>query len=381
MSFFLVGRGPNDDIRVLSTALFATRQDAMGELSRISADPDFDDWDLDVLVMDTDSGVPVLLVRPQSAPGAATAAAEGDADAWIADIPEEEAASEQEPELSEASEELGDAGSLRAALERTTQQMTDEGISAPPSVGPAWAPVGIGEALAAAEASDTDAEELEPEGEAEAEGEVEESLEELPEQESAEDELEEATLEDELEPEPAEESELAEETLEEEAAEEPGESESESGGWPWAPSAESNDTPEAPIEVAEVYESLAEPEVEEAPELPEPVATGIYTGLVEPLETAQEPMGLEEPGVAEEESDFILDLDAIQPAAIGESAVEEIGAEAPSEEVAAESAPVGPAEHVTTPLTDYTCDDCVYVETCPNRDHRLPRDCGSFQWK
>jgi hypothetical protein len=32
-------------------------------------------------------------------------------------------------------------------------------------------------------------------------------------------------------------------------------------------------------------------------------------------------------------------------------------------------------------MDDYVCDDCVYVSTCPNKDQRLPKDCGSFQWK
>jgi hypothetical protein len=31
--------------------------------------------------------------------------------------------------------------------------------------------------------------------------------------------------------------------------------------------------------------------------------------------------------------------------------------------------------------TGPTCDECVYDETCPNRDQRSPRECGSFQWK
>ena len=34
-----------------------------------------------------------------------------------------------------------------------------------------------------------------------------------------------------------------------------------------------------------------------------------------------------------------------------------------------------------SPLSAYTCDDCVYVDTCPNKDERRPEDCGSFQWK
>ena len=32
-------------------------------------------------------------------------------------------------------------------------------------------------------------------------------------------------------------------------------------------------------------------------------------------------------------------------------------------------------------MESYVCDDCVYVGTCPNKDQRLPKDCGSFQWK
>ena len=32
-------------------------------------------------------------------------------------------------------------------------------------------------------------------------------------------------------------------------------------------------------------------------------------------------------------------------------------------------------------LSSYVCDDCVYVDTCPNKDQRRPEDCGSFQWK
>jgi hypothetical protein len=32
-------------------------------------------------------------------------------------------------------------------------------------------------------------------------------------------------------------------------------------------------------------------------------------------------------------------------------------------------------------MQQYTCNDCVYVNTCPNRDQKAPYDCGSFQWK
>jgi hypothetical protein len=32
-------------------------------------------------------------------------------------------------------------------------------------------------------------------------------------------------------------------------------------------------------------------------------------------------------------------------------------------------------------LNEYTCDDCVYVNTCPNQHQKAPAACGSFQWK
>jgi hypothetical protein len=41
----------------------------------------------------------------------------------------------------------------------------------------------------------------------------------------------------------------------------------------------------------------------------------------------------------------------------------------------------GADEQELPPLSSYTCEDCVYVETCPNKDQRLPKDCVSFQWK
>lgn len=32
-------------------------------------------------------------------------------------------------------------------------------------------------------------------------------------------------------------------------------------------------------------------------------------------------------------------------------------------------------------MNQYTCDDCVYVSTCPNQHQKKPSECGSFQWK
>lgn len=42
-------------------------------------------------------------------------------------------------------------------------------------------------------------------------------------------------------------------------------------------------------------------------------------------------------------------------------------------------------EHTYEPgalnMNKYTCDDCVYANTCPNKDQKAPAECGSFQWK
>jgi len=64
MGFFLLGRSADDTLSLLSGRTFDSRQDALSELSLITADPDFDAWDDDVLLLDVESGTPVLLVRP-----------------------------------------------------------------------------------------------------------------------------------------------------------------------------------------------------------------------------------------------------------------------------------------------------------------------------
>jgi len=120
-----------------------------------------------------------------------------------------------------------------------------------------------------------------------------------------------------------------------------------------------------------------------------PDIAGVYEALEEPQEA---PIIPEEsaPGEAEEaddevDSDFILDLDAIQPVSLEDSEstagemAETAASGASAEPTAQDAAPSG--EDYASPLTDYTCADCVYVETCPNRDQRAPKDCGSFQWK
>ena len=60
------------------------------------------------------------------------------------------------------------------------------------------------------------------------------------------------------------------------------------------------------------------------------------------------------------------------------------------EQTAPETAPEPPAEPEPpakayepgpVSLDEYTCDDCVYVDTCPKKGESSPADCGLFQWR
>ncbi len=44
-------------------------------------------------------------------------------------------------------------------------------------------------------------------------------------------------------------------------------------------------------------------------------------------------------------------------------------------------ATAGDPDAETSDSAGHSCEECVYDETCPNRDQRSPQECGSFQWK
>ena len=90
-----------------------------------------------------------------------------------------------------------------------------------------------------------------------------------------------------------------------------------------------------------------------------PVA--VAAGDVE--ETSQEDSGHDEAAVAEAE--VIVEAEAV----VAAMEVEDAGvADTPGYEA-------GDCD-----LSELTCTDCVYVNTCPNREERTPATCGSFQW-
>lgn len=456
MSFFLLGKGPDDELWLLSPKPVASRQDAMAELSRLTADPDFEHWDAEVLVMELDKGTPVLLVRPAAAaePVAEEPAelaadepeaveettddvetveaptADGDAteteqtsadvaeddmaaaidaerlsdeeplevDAEVIETPTEEDAAlaaviedlhaDDEPVESEsateaespaeftdsaavveadeapvvepvdgvwaeavaADAETDGSFSLKDALKRTAAHMESEGIVAPESVGPA------DETASVALADDS----------------------------------------------PVADEAAADESVAAAATAAPS-SDEPVAAWPWdtgaADASFTIDAIEEPAREATplvtaagddetfavsrpvILGSYGEAQVAE-PVLPEPAADAIVDIPADvPLADPGAPLERSAPDT----SDFILDLEPIEP-------VEQPGLEPPAPVQAPEvfDVPVAPdvappvdfpADPAVSSAPDMTCEDCVYVRTCPNKDQRDPKTCGSFQWK
>lgn len=159
MSFILLRRTSDGEIHLLSNTAWSGRGDAMAELSRITAAPSFDRWDDEVLLVDVDSGTPILMVRP-AAPEPEVAHSDddaSDAEDAAADDAEEVAADTDEgsaPSAPPTDEEIAAlledldapevsptaAPSLKEALERSAARLESEGIVAPDSIGPALEP-------------------------------------------------------------------------------------------------------------------------------------------------------------------------------------------------------------------------------------------------
>ncbi len=397
MSFFLLGKDSDERLFLLSEATFGSRPDALAELSRLTAEPGFSHWDAEVLVMELSQGTSVLLVRPAAAaPGEAPAqdVAADDAPAPMTEEPlaeepvtEESAAEEPVAEEPVADEPVTEEPAVAEPVEEPEAAAEGEPAEEPAEV--AAEPVAgseVEDPALAAVLEELQIEDAETQGvslvdalrrtavQMETEGIV------VPESVGPAPESEEPTaqaLTEPTEPETADAAPAAwpwdtgaTGSFKLDALEEPGpdegslvrtagDDETMSFARPVILGAygDSTDQPaeEAPIGAAApaVPEAPAEePPVMATPEAPEAVASP--SSVSEPEVVASSP--------AADVSDFILDLD-------------EIVAAAPAPE---------PAAYEAAPQADIgqmTCNDCVYVETCPNRDQREPATCGSFQWK
>lgn len=415
MPFFLLGKSSDGELTLLSVTAHATRNDAMAELSQITSEPGFDRWDDEVLVMDLDTGTPVLLMRPAAAVVESPVAEDAEAVDTDEVVAVEEAAAEPEPDALEAAQPEADqpeaveeqaAGEIEPAPElseepsepeseptETEDQAAEEPTEAPSGAEAESLPE-VEDAEIAAVIDDLIAEEqaeAEPVADAAiADAIIEEALSEPAPADapSLKDALSRTAAQMESEgivaPEsvgPAEVPVQADEVPDEPAA----------AAWPWdvAPSDTSSFPPVAQsvpeVETQTPAEQPAPAVAFSLDALEEPAPLGSEESLIRaagddetmavshpvildaaPREAPAEPETAEpSPGAAaagDDISDFILDLDKIvtaEPPAGGEP------------EPAMES----------SPLDGLTCGDCVYEETCPNKGQKAPKECGTFQWK
>lgn len=379
MGFFLLGRGRDTgDLRLISSELYSNRADALDALTLLSGEPTFEHRDAEVFVLDLESGVPILLVSTPAAPVVAIVETPSDEVPAIDEVetpPDDTPAKEPIDDTAhdagvwEAPSELVDdtpaeepeKAGLAKALKQATGALESEGIVAPDSIGPA-----------AIEASPEPISVLDQPWLAEADAEEDSSQPEEP---------------------------IAQ--VEPEAA------------WPWDTAADKG-APAEPVAAANVEaepetEPVGEPESEpvvEAEVEPEaPVAPAEPTGDI----PAYVPDPFEEP--ANDPDDFLklistddsssatrtvvmgayADESAQQavdetplPAALvdDDGEIDSILADLGPVETPALVAEVAGEPLAAASLTEgLTCDDCVYVNTCPNQDGRDPATCGNFQWK
>ncbi len=125
--------------------------------------------------------------------------------------------------------------------------------------------------------------------------------------------------------------------------------------------------------------------VQQGIEVPEPAAQeeppAVEALEVSPLEEAvpvAEPLGVVETAPSEQaplETDFASVVEPVRPVIMGEypETVQ------PAELEPAETQPYQPSGELE--IAAYTCDDCVYSNTCPKAGESSPADCGTFQWR
>ncbi len=389
MSFFLIGKGPDGSLTLLSERTFETRADAMAELSRITADESFSLWDHEVVVGDLQGTTPVLLVRPAHAtapapePSSEVTATpqpdESEADLISTDEAVSEPASapetERAPELSTGSEEE-QTEDLKEALRRTTVSLEAEGIVPPESVGPAETPVvteaGVEEGESTA-AADVD------QGEGQGEGqEAPDAFPEAPDAVVVEADVPAWPWATKEEPKPFD-LDALEEPGEDEGSlvRAPGDDETMSaarpvilGAYEEAPSADTSD-------VDALLADLESPEVPDTSSVREEPSSVVPIPVPPPLPSEESSSA----GAASEVADpSAPDLARPQDVAQSMSALgsPELGA---PESTGPGSDFVDLPPVSSDPIDNMTCEDCVYTETCPNKGQRDPASCGSFQWK
>jgi hypothetical protein len=377
MRFFLVARETDTGtVRLITDVTYARRQDALDVLGpAVDGDPSLETDDL--FLVDLDQITPVVLYR------AATPAAPSEepiADAWMAPAEADVEPAEADVEVEEADVEPAEV--LTPGEEVVALAVTEEAVLEGPE--PLWVP---DEPPAPVESSGSDladalrraASRMESEGIV-----APPDVEEFAAQTVPETLIVESTVDVALEvPSEAPAEDAPAEALVEAPAVDAASSEVVPGDpaalWPWE-SAGAEDEAEASAAATE-----------------DPEAAPIF-----------EPVGIDEPGL--EEVQLLTPVEDVtpRPLIIGEYA--EVSAADPDDLTLAELEALAGATDVVTGVEDapsdgtiaiapsapvdekayepggldiaaYTCDDCVYVVTCPKARQEGPATCGSFQWK
>lgn len=337
MPFMLLVKGPGDVVRLLSDVVSDTRKDALDELGRITSNPAFSEWDAEVSVFDLDNATPVILIRPPSGVDEDPPAEEPGIDSNALDEQSAEEVVEEAP--------LDDTD---ADLTAVLRKLADEEVSGPSeaedvpegSHGPsapeepvdaAWA-----DAVMADEASDPRDAAGDPDIAGSSGTEVPEDTPDVPRVQPpmsvrAASETRGEGIVDPVSTDvggaapaaPAPETEPVAGT----------------GSWPWSELVVGPSEPEILLDLDDAL-----------PDSPEVPADDLV--LAAPVEVSDLPAA----------SDFI-DL--------GDLLVDE----------PVQPEPPGYSVQEATADNLMTCEDCIYVDTCPHKGERDPVTCGSFQWR
>jgi hypothetical protein len=334
MGFFLLRRD-GDAVTLIAPAVFGSRQEALAEVSRASADGALDADE--IFVIDLDAAMPVLIVSPPPLPvESETPAVE---EPVIEESPPADDASDED-----ASREIAAAPVLEVEDAIAAAVLADAGESLSPQPKDEEAPEEEPE-VSEAESPPIESEEPETAVEPEQAEEADETPEPATEESALQDVQRESSEVQELEPDP------------EPAAQ----------AWPWeaVPAPVENDDQVA-VTPAVADESAEGEDDEVAADVGEPAG------------------GESADAMPEEVSGLLADLEELAPAPSDtdddeqpSEAVEEIEAAEPEDESAVPKAYEAGGSDITT----LTCDDCIYLNTCPKKGESDPTSCGSFQWK
>jgi hypothetical protein len=418
MSFFLLGKGPDGDLFLLSTMPADTRKDALDELSRLTESPGFVSWDAEVYVVDIDRATPVLLVRP-SAERAVAEPEEFVDEALLEQIDADAAVIEEASPLDvvQTEPEALDDEALAAVIAGLGADAVDDAVAFeaaepvvtepvdPMSVDAAWAEAVVETLIVEDPAAEAEAEES-PEGpEVLEDADVEVAAAGEPVDEPVVEPA--ADLETTGEPDAAAEDDaegtappteelslkdaLARTAAQMEAA---GITPPESVGpldstaepaWPWDTRESADEEPAFTLddleEPGEDDDSLVRAAGdEETLAASRVVILGSYEGESEPAADSAEAVTVA--AEAEDSPELTVGPDVEAGEAAAEVEAGESDFILDLEDIAADTSeePAG-YQPSGTDVADLTCDDCVYVEGCPNREEREPASCGSFQWK